>query len=708
MNVLVCDEGHCRISDFGLCTIEDDSPTGRVSESTSQAAMRGSVPWLAPELMNPGCVESPNRTTRDIYALGCTMYEVFAGNPPFSDRKMDLQIILAVLNGMRPSRPAECTDQLWMIIERCWSEESGSRLIASQVVALLVEPALTALSAPSNISVVHTKEVELVGRVEGIKSHPEDSPSRAKPLLPTSSIPRRQDEVSPVCSSRKRGIGEVDSPIESEPLAKRCLPSPLGGNDEHWDVTIRDEATEQEGDGGYNWQAYPDSKWRWSDYDLPTLQDSLKCSNKQPRPDSECDDIADNPTESDEGEDRDGKQGKTKRERLLRASWPDECNEYDQPENQYQGDELPPFAPEPKQDRIDFYSSHSKGGTQEDDDLLDLLGLRSVVSMTSIFNGTIDTTDTRGSEEQPRPHGQSDDAAGDVAESSNRDHEENQKGKRRRALPTLQSPQGSMRIQGRHRTPVKKRITPPKREHLLAEIQKRAETIEKLMAQLAEEEKSEQNFPWPSSSTSGDVFGPSSSNLPPSSGSPLDEPPNEMSGEENRVVEDWIVKARESWTEFGGVMGVGGGTPKRHIGEGGLADSSSEDEDFSDDDDDTDGYDIEIVDVDFDGSSVFDSVRQKSRAGSRRGSTSSTTSLPQPSRYSAGAEFPAIPDEAAPFGLMAEMSLRPGRNKVTHSFGSDSTQDDIWDDISVQDAWKSFRGRVGTSELVGVPSALRV
>ncbi|KAL0570314.1 Homeobox protein tos8 [Marasmius crinis-equi] len=75
INILVSDDGHCRITDFGLASIEHDSPEGRVHQTTSQAAVRGSVPWLAPELMNPDDIESPNQRTRDIYALGCTIYE---------------------------------------------------------------------------------------------------------------------------------------------------------------------------------------------------------------------------------------------------------------------------------------------------------------------------------------------------------------------------------------------------------------------------------------------------------------------------------------------------------------------------------------------------------------------------------------------------------------------------------------------------------
>ncbi|KAJ8080989.1 Homeobox protein tos8 [Marasmius tenuissimus] len=170
-NILVSDDGHCRISDFGLCTIEDDSPAGRVSESTSQAAMRGSVPWLAPELMNPGCVETPNRTTSDIYALGCTIYELLSGYAPFADKKMELQIVLAVLDGMRPASPADCPSWLWKIIENCWSEEAGSRLTASEVTTLLAGRSLESYLASKEVPSNNVEKIEdLCGGPEGASS----------------------------------------------------------------------------------------------------------------------------------------------------------------------------------------------------------------------------------------------------------------------------------------------------------------------------------------------------------------------------------------------------------------------------------------------------------------------------------------------------------------------------------------------------------
>ncbi|KAF9258028.1 kinase-like protein, partial [Marasmius fiardii PR-910] len=137
LNILVSDEGTCHLADFGLATIENDSPESQVHLSTSQAVVRGSVPWLAPELMNPDHIGVPCRTTRDIYALGCTIFELLTGNAPFSEKKMDFQIIMEVLNGSRPVRPDGCPDLLWSVVESCWKEDFEMRPSAAKVVRQL-------------------------------------------------------------------------------------------------------------------------------------------------------------------------------------------------------------------------------------------------------------------------------------------------------------------------------------------------------------------------------------------------------------------------------------------------------------------------------------------------------------------------------------------------------------------------------------------
>ncbi|KAL0568484.1 Homeobox protein tos8 [Marasmius crinis-equi] len=87
--------------------------------------------------MSPDNIETPNRTTRDIYALGCTIYELLTGEVPFCEKKMDFQIIMAVLNGFRPRRPGNCPDALWRIVDRCWGEDASERPSASAVASEL-------------------------------------------------------------------------------------------------------------------------------------------------------------------------------------------------------------------------------------------------------------------------------------------------------------------------------------------------------------------------------------------------------------------------------------------------------------------------------------------------------------------------------------------------------------------------------------------
>ncbi|KAL0574115.1 hypothetical protein V5O48_007848 [Marasmius crinis-equi] len=173
--------------------------------------------------------------------------------------------------------------------------------------------------------------------------------------------------------------------------------------------------------------------------------------------------------------------------------------------------------------------------------------------------------------ERPRPDGHFDDVLDEASEFKG-EHKDNQKGKtgacqRCKTLKVrceFKTDTGPCKrcLNGGHDCIIpgrKKRRTPPKREHLLAEIQKQAETIEKLMNQLAQAEEAKKNQV--RSSASDAVSGSSSPPiLSPSSGSYFEEPPSVMDAEKNKAVEDWIVKARESLAEFGGFIGIGGGS----------------------------------------------------------------------------------------------------------------------------------------------------
>ncbi|KAJ7826634.1 kinase-like domain-containing protein [Mycena leptocephala] len=125
-NILVDGDGHARLVDFGLTALFDATP-----RSSSHRA--GSVRWMAPELLNPSAftpqifLRSP---ASDIYAYGCVCLEMYTGQPPFFETfKLDAPVMLQVIDGTRPARPADSLipDYIWGLIEQCWAHDISVR-----------------------------------------------------------------------------------------------------------------------------------------------------------------------------------------------------------------------------------------------------------------------------------------------------------------------------------------------------------------------------------------------------------------------------------------------------------------------------------------------------------------------------------------------------------------------------------------------------
>ncbi|KAE9389319.1 hypothetical protein BT96DRAFT_406784 [Gymnopus androsaceus JB14] len=116
-NILVANLGQCCLADFGLAGMMSTLQT--LSSSTGNGT-RGSVRWMAPELFDYTTNSKPSTVT-DMYSLGCTIYEIVTGLPPFSEVKPDIAVSMGVVKGARPLRPVEgFSDQLWTAIEKCW------------------------------------------------------------------------------------------------------------------------------------------------------------------------------------------------------------------------------------------------------------------------------------------------------------------------------------------------------------------------------------------------------------------------------------------------------------------------------------------------------------------------------------------------------------------------------------------------------------
>ncbi|KAF7324409.1 Kinase-like protein [Mycena sanguinolenta] len=112
-NILISDDGHACLSDFGLATTIDDadSTTAGTTFSPNRA---GSVRWFAPELIEPtrfGCPKFIRTKASDVYAYACVCLELYTRNPPFAHLR-EIAASLRVIQGERPEQPPTISDAL--------------------------------------------------------------------------------------------------------------------------------------------------------------------------------------------------------------------------------------------------------------------------------------------------------------------------------------------------------------------------------------------------------------------------------------------------------------------------------------------------------------------------------------------------------------------------------------------------------------------
>ena len=141
-NVLVADDGHACLTDFGIATTTDDSTL------TTTGAVLGSPPYMAPERAHGG----PPTPAVDLWSLGATLYTAVEGRTPF-DREEPMAILLAVV-GEEPA-PMRAAGPLAPVLQGLLTKDPVARTSAAEArrqLAAVVAEAATPASPSSDRS----------------------------------------------------------------------------------------------------------------------------------------------------------------------------------------------------------------------------------------------------------------------------------------------------------------------------------------------------------------------------------------------------------------------------------------------------------------------------------------------------------------------------------------------------------------------------
>ncbi|KAK7677085.1 hypothetical protein QCA50_019983 [Cerrena zonata] len=124
-NILINDQGHVQITDFGLSTITDATTV------TSGSHNGGTLQWMSPELLDGGEIRRPTRPC-DVYSFGCFCVELYTLQSPYPFIKVHHQVYSHVSKGHRPSRPRSnsasgevMSDIIWGMVQHCWHPRSS-------------------------------------------------------------------------------------------------------------------------------------------------------------------------------------------------------------------------------------------------------------------------------------------------------------------------------------------------------------------------------------------------------------------------------------------------------------------------------------------------------------------------------------------------------------------------------------------------------
>lgn len=120
-------------------------PTSNTNCKFEQTSMFGTLCWLAPEVL----LHKPYDLTVDVYSFGIVMSEIASRKLPFHDYSGSLS--KAIINGLRPTIPADTPTEWVEMMQRCWHDNPQHRPSFEQIVMCLQSSRLYSNSSSTNV-----------------------------------------------------------------------------------------------------------------------------------------------------------------------------------------------------------------------------------------------------------------------------------------------------------------------------------------------------------------------------------------------------------------------------------------------------------------------------------------------------------------------------------------------------------------------------
>ncbi|KAK7324253.1 hypothetical protein VNO77_27783 [Canavalia gladiata] len=117
----------CKVGDFGLSKIKRNTLVS--------GGVRGTLPWMAPELLNGGSNKVSEKV--DVFSFGIVLWEILTGEEPYANMHYGAIIGGIVNNTLRPTIPNYCDSEWRTLMEQCWAPNPAVRPSFTEIASRL-------------------------------------------------------------------------------------------------------------------------------------------------------------------------------------------------------------------------------------------------------------------------------------------------------------------------------------------------------------------------------------------------------------------------------------------------------------------------------------------------------------------------------------------------------------------------------------------